>query len=218
MTAPAPVDPSLPTAPAPRKSGVLSFIKYALLLLIIGVAGFLGFVATLPDDFTVARSITIDASPEQLFPWINNLKKTHQWSPWTKLDPNAKYTFEGPEEGTGASHAWVGNDKMGEGKMTITDSQPNKEVTSKLEFKKPMEDTSTVKLALLPEGEKTKVTWSMSGHYGNLFQKAICCLMNMDKMVGGNFEEGLNNLKTTVAADKEHVKEEMKEETKEEVK
>lgn len=214
MTAPAPVDPSLPTAPAPRPSGVLSFIKWALLLLIIGVAGFLGFVSTLPDDFTVARSITIDASPQQLFPWINNLKKSDQWSPWNKLDPNAKHNFEGPEEGTGASHAWVGNDKMGEGKMTITDSQPNKEVTSKLEFKKPMEDTSTVKLVLSPEGDKTKVTWSMAGHYQNLFQKAICFLMNMDKMVGGSFEEGLNNLKTTVAADKEHVKEEMKEEAK----
>lgn len=201
MTAPAPVDPAIPTGPAPRPFGLLSFIKWAFLLLIIGVAGFLGFVSTLPDQFTVTRAITIDASPEQVFPWINNLHKSHQWSPWTKLDPNGKFTFEGPDEGVGAIQSWDGNDQMGAGKMTITDSQPNKEVSMKLEFKRPMEDTSTSKLALVPEGDKTKVTWSMAGQYGNLFQKAICFLMNMDKVVGGQFEEGLNNLKTTVAAE-----------------
>lgn len=201
MTASAPVDPAMPTGPAPRRFGVLTFIKWALLLLIVGLAGFLGFVSTLPDQFTVTRSIMIDASAEQVFPWINNLPKSHQWSPWTKLDPNGKFTFEGPDEGVGAIQSWDGNDQMGAGKMTITDSQPNKEVSMKLEFKRPMEDTSTSKLALAPEGDKTKVTWSMAGQYGNLFQKAICFLMDMDKVVGGQFEEGLNNLKTTIAAE-----------------
>src|SRR4051794_3284656 len=127
MTAPAPTDSTQPTSPAPRKSTVLSYIKGALLLLVIGLAGFMAFVATLPDDFTVSRSVTVDASREQLFPWINNLHKSHEWSPWTKLDPNAKFTFEGPEEGPGAIFSWVGNDKMGEGKMTIIDARPNED-------------------------------------------------------------------------------------------
>jgi hypothetical protein len=202
MTAPAPTDSTQPTGPAPRKSTVLSYLKGALLLLVIGVAGFLGYVSTLPDDFTISRSITIDASPEQLFPWINNLHKSHEWSPWIKLDPNAKYTFEGPDEGVGASQSWVGNDKVGEGKMTIIDARPNEEVTMKLEFKKPMEDTSTAKLALSPQDAKTKVTWSMTGRYANIIGKAMCFLMNMDKVIGSKFEEGLNNLKGIVETEK----------------
>lgn len=200
MTAPA---PAAPATPSRGRYGILQWIALLFVILTVVVVGFLGFASTVPDPFTVTRSKIIDASPEQLFPWINNLHKSHQWSPWTELDPNGKFTFEGPEEGVGAIQAWDGNDKMGAGKMTITESEPNKVVSMKLEFKRPMEDTSTSKLELAPEGSKTKVTWSMAGRYQNTFQKAICLLMNMDKMVGSQFEKGLNNLDAVVAADQE---------------
>lgn len=192
--------PATPAPDAPAKtSAVMTFIKWTLLLLVLVVGGFLGYVSTLPDDFTVSRSIVVDAPAAEVFPWVNNLHKSHEWSPWTKLDPKGKFTFEGPDEGKGAIFSWEGNDKMGAGRLTITDSLPNEQVTMKLEFKRPMEDTSTAKYILAPQGEKTNVTWTMSGKYANIVGKAICCLMNMDKVVGTQFEEGLSNLKTKVA-------------------
>jgi len=124
---------------------------------------------------------------------VNDLHKWQAWSPWAKLDPDAKQTYEGPGEGTGAVFRWAGNDRIGEGAMTITDSRPAELVTFRLDFLKPFAATNIAEFTFKPDGSGTLVAWSMTGKR-NLMFKAICLFMNMDKMVGGQFEQGLAGL------------------------
>jgi uncharacterized protein YndB with AHSA1/START domain len=177
-----------------RKTGL-----FKKLLLVIGgvVVLFLGIVAAQPSEYRVSRSATIAAPAEEVFPQVNNLHNWDAWSPWAKLDPAAKNSFEGPSEGTGAIFKWSGNDQIGEGKMTIIESRPDELVRFKLEFVRPFEDTSTSEFTFQPKGDQTAVTWSMSGHK-NFVNKAVCLFMNMDKMLGGDFEKGLAQMKAVV--------------------
>ena len=169
-------------------------------LIIIGVlALFLIYVATRPAAFTITRSTTIPATPDELFPYANDLHRFQDWSPWAKLDPNSKITFEGPENGVGSSLAWTGNNKVGQGKMSITDTQPPQLVTMKLEFLKPMKATNTATFRFTPDAQGTLVTWSMSGENG-FMGKLFGVIVNCDKMVGGQFEQGLANLKALAGA------------------
>lgn len=164
----------------------------ALLIVALLVA-----VSTRPDNFRVSRSAVIPAAPAVAFGNINDLHKWDAWSPWAKLDPNSKVTFAGPKEGTGASMAWVGNDQVGEGKMTITESKPNELILLQLEFIKPFAGTSTTEFTFKPDAGGTLVTWTMSGQ-NNLVGKAISLVMDCDKMMGPQFEQGLDNLKKAV--------------------
>ena len=182
--------------PAPQRKRASMFVR--ILLVFAGlIAAFLVFVAMKPADFRVTRSIKMAASPEQVFPQVNTLQSWEGWSPWAKLDPNATLTYQGPPAGVGASYSWKGNSEVGEGTSTITESHPHDLVKFKLEFKQPFEDTSIVEFTFQPEGEQTVVTWSMSGR-SNFMGKLVCTFMNMDKMVGGKFEEGLASMKAIV--------------------
>ena len=127
------------------------------------------------------------------------MHKWQEWSPWAKLDPNAKTTFEGPQSGVGSAFAWAGNSQVGEGKMTIIESQPNESVKFKLDFAAPFESTSQAEFQLKPEGSGTNVTWSMTGERPFL-ARAICIVFNGDKMVGETFEKGLANLGSVATA------------------
>ncbi len=153
-------------------------------------------IATRPATFRVERSTSIAASPEAVFAQVNDFHNWVAWSPWEKLDPEMKRTFGGPASGKGSTYGWVGNDKVGEGKMTIEQSTPPAALGIKLEFIKPFEQSSDVKFAFSPEGAGTKVTWSMEGE-NNFLSKAFSLFMDMDKLVGGDFERGLASLKTT---------------------
>lgn len=164
-------------------------------VLAVAVVALLVVASMQPADFRVQRSITIAAPAATVFPHVNDLHKFQEWSPWAKRDPNVKMTYEGPEAGTGAKYHWAGNNEVGEGAMAITDSRPNERVDYRLEFKKPMEATNTADFVFKPEGDKTSVTWGMSGQR-NLIMKAMCMFMDFDKMVGPDFEKGLANLKT----------------------
>jgi len=159
------------------------------------VVVFLIIVATRPSEFRLSRSVTIAAPAAGVFPHVNELKKWEPWSPWMKLDPNAKSTFEGPESGKGSAMSWAGNSQVGEGRMTITESKPNELVHFHLDFYKPMAGTSEAEFTFKPEGNGTTVTWSMTGK-NNFIAKAMCMFMDMDKMVGGEFEKGLASLKS----------------------
>jgi hypothetical protein len=172
-------------------------LKKILIGLVVVVVIFVIVVATRPSEFRVSRSVTMNAPAAAIFPHVNELKKWEPWSPWMKLDPNAKSTFEGPEGGKGAAMTWAGNNQVGEGKMTITESKSNELVRFHLEFYKPMAGTSEAEFTFKPEGNGTTVTWSMSGK-NNFIAKAMCMFMNMDEMVGGQFEKGLNSIKATV--------------------
>jgi uncharacterized protein YndB with AHSA1/START domain len=166
--------------------------KIALALLLI-VLVFAGYVAMQPSVSTISRSATIAAPPSAVFSHINDLHKWQEWSPWAKLDPNAKATYEGPPSGVGAVFGWAGNREVGEGKMTIVESKPDENVKMKLDFAKPFASTSTVEFLLKPEGAGTNVTWSMTGKR-HFLARAMCILFNADRTVGGMFEKGLANL------------------------
>ena len=159
------------------------------------IAVFLIIVALQPSDFRIERSATIAAPPAVVFTQVNNLHKWEGWSPWMKLDPGAKQTYEGPEEGTGAIFRWVGNSKVGEGSMTVTASKPAELVTFRLDFLKPFAGTNIAEFTFKPDGSQTAVTWSMTGKK-SFIPKIFCMFMSMDKMVGGQFEKGLADLKT----------------------
>lgn len=154
-----------------------------------------------PSQLRVARDVTMAAPPSAVFPHVNNLHNWKAWSPWDEKDPDMTKTYEGPDEGEGASYAWAGNKDVGEGKMTITTSNPNEQVTIRLEFLKPMNVTNTSEFSFAPEGDGTRVTWELTGK-NNFMGKAFGLFMNMDKMIGADFEKGLAKLKQVVEASK----------------
>ena len=166
-------------------------------VLLLVVALFASVVAMQPDEFKITRSATMGAPPEKVFEQVNDFHKWNGWSPWLALDPEAKNTFAGPTEGKGAKFAWNGNDKVGEGHMTILDSQPNELVSIDLVFVRPMEDQALTEFTFQPVGDQTNITWTMSGKH-NFMSKAMCMFMNMDKMLGGDFEKGLAKMKQVV--------------------
>lgn len=172
-------------------------VKKILLGLLAVVVLFLIVVAMQPGEFTVTRSATMKAPADTVFNQVNDFHNWQKWSPWEKLDPNMQRTIEGPESGVGAKYAWVGNADVGEGKMEITESKPHELVLIKLDFIKPMESTNLTEFKFKPEGEQTSVTWTMSGKK-NFLSKAFCLFVNMDTMIGGDFEKGLAAMKKEV--------------------
>ena len=187
-----------PAQPA-KKGGLLKKILIGIAVVILL---FIVVVAMQPSDFRITRSATIAAPPDVVFAQVNDFHNWDAWSPWAKLDPTVKNSFDGAASGTGAKFSWAGNDKVGEGRMTIIDSHPSDLVKIKLEFIKPFEATNTAEFNFKeddgktkPEDRKTVVSWSMYGPH-SFIEKAVCMFMNMDKMVGGDFEKGLAQLKT----------------------
>ncbi len=181
--------------------------KKILIGLVIALAVLAGVVATRPDSFAVERSATIQAAPEFAFALVNDFHHWSEWSPWDKLDPSMKRTFEGASAGADAMYGWTGNDKVGEGRMTIEESKPSELIRIKLEFIKPFPSTSTTTFTFTPAGEGTQVKWKMEGH-NNFMSKAFSMFMNMDKLVGGDFERGLAAMKTAAEASaKKHAEE-----------
>jgi hypothetical protein len=174
-------------------------IKKILLGLVVAVVAFVAIVAMQPSAYRVARGATIAAPPPAVFAQVNDFHNWEAWSPWAKLDPAAKNSFEGAPAGEGAIFAWSGNDQVGEGRMTLVESRPSELVRIKLDFFKPMEGTSDVEFTFAPQADQTAVTWAMSGER-NFIAKAICLFMNMDKMVGGDFERGLAQMKAVAEA------------------
>jgi hypothetical protein len=170
-----------------------------LIILAVIPAVFTIIVAMRPSDFRVTRSIAVDAPSEGVFEQVNALYNWEAWSPWAKLDPNAKNTYEGPSAGVGAAFAWSGNSKVGEGRMTIIESRPNELVRFKLEFVKPFKGTNTAEFTFRPEDRQTVVQWTMSGK-SNFIAKAFGLFINYDKMVGGQFEKGLAEMKSLAEA------------------
>ena len=176
----------------------MKLIKKILVGLVAVIIVFLILVATRPADFRVERSATIAASPDALFEQVNDHRKFAVWNPWLKLDPNVKNTYSGPDSGVGAVCSWDGNNNIGAGSSTIIESKPGELVRQRMDWKRPMEGTSTVDFTFKPEGDKTVVTWAMYGKNG-FMGKAVSVFMDCDKMIGPKFEEGLAELGKVVA-------------------
>ena len=173
-------------------------IKILIAVAVIVVV-FVVVVAMQPSEFRVARSTTISAPPPAVFAQVNDFHKWEAWNPWGKIDPAMKQTYEGARAGPGAIYTWVGNKNVGEGRMTLTESRPSDLIRIKLEFFKPFAGTNIAEFTFKPAGNQTAVTWSMTGK-NNFMAKAIHLFMNMDKMIGGQFEKGLAQIKSLAEA------------------
>jgi hypothetical protein len=176
-------------------------IKKILLGLVAVIALFLLYAATRPVDFRVERSLAIAASPLALFEQVNDHHKFNAWNPFLKLDPNVKNTYSGPTSGVGAVCSWDGNRNIGAGSSTIVESKPGELVRLRMDWKRPMEGTSTIDFTFKPQGDKTVVTWAMYGK-NNFLGKVVSVFMDCEKMCGPPFEEGLASLAKIVAPKK----------------
>jgi hypothetical protein len=172
-------------------------LKWTLIGVVAGVLVFAVFVALQPADFRVERSATMRAPATATYAQVNDFQNWRAWSPWEKIDPALKRSYDGPKAGTGAIYAWQGNKDVGEGRMTITESKPGELVRIKLEFFKPFAATNTAEFRFKGAGDNTAVTWSMTGQ-NNFLSKAMCLFIDMDRMVGGMFEQGLSQMKSVV--------------------
>jgi uncharacterized protein YndB with AHSA1/START domain len=169
-------------------------LKTIALVVVIVIAGLLGFAATRPDSFSVQRTATIHAPADKVFGLINDFHRWGEWSPWEKLDPAMKRTFGGPAAGPGAVYQWTGNSKVGAGRMEILDAAPASKIEIKLDFIEPFEGHNIAEFTLAPQGENTDVVWTMRGP-APFISKLMGVFVSMDSMIGKDFEAGLANMK-----------------------
>ena len=176
-------------------------IKKAILaifvVLVLVVVIFCVVVAIQPEDFKITRTATMNATPDKVFEQVNDFHKWEAWSPWAKLGPAMQKSYSGAAAGVGSSYAWSGDHLVGEGKMTLTESNPTEHIRIDLDFVKPFAAHNVTEFMLKPDGDKTNVTWTLVGK-NNFGAKAFNLVMNMDKLVGGDFEKGLAQMKTVV--------------------
>ena len=169
-----------------------------LIVLALIIVVFLIVVALQPGEFQVSRSTTIAATPAEIFPEVNDFHRMEKWSTWSHMDPAMKVTYEGPEAGEGAIYRWVSdNNKVGQGSMTIVKSQPPELIRINLEFIKPFAGVCPIEFTFRPDPAGTAVTWTMSGK-NSFVAKAMHLFMNMDNMIGAEFEKSLAHLKKIV--------------------
>jgi hypothetical protein len=174
---------------------MLKAILVVLAVLVVAVVGILAYATTKPDTFQVQRSATIKAPADKIFPFINDFHAWTAWSPYEKRDPQMKRTYGGAPSGKGATYAWDGDKNVGAGHMEILDAPAPARVTIKLDFSRPFEGHNTAEFTLEPQGESTKVTWAMRGP-ALFIGKVMGLFIDMDNMIGKDFEAGLANLKT----------------------
>jgi hypothetical protein len=169
----------------------LAFGLAGVVVLILVVA------ALKPARYEVRRSTVIGAPPQRVFPHISDFRKWRGWSPWEGLDPDLRRTYQGPETGKGAIYSWDGNKQAGAGRMEITEASPSSRVTIALDFTRPFQTRNTTEFDLAPRGDSTDVTWTMHGPQPFVF-RVVTVFMSMDKLVGKDFEKGLEGLKRVV--------------------
>ncbi|HEX2733210.1 MAG TPA: SRPBCC family protein [Polyangiaceae bacterium] len=177
----------------------MNILKNILIGVVVLVGALLLVIQTRPAEFHIERSLAIDAAPADVFPFIQDFHKWSTFSPWDKLDANMKREYSGASSGPGAVYAWSGNDKVGTGRMTIVDVIVPEQVKIQLDFIAPWEahNTATFSLRSAPNG--SVVTWMMDGE-NDFLGKAAGLFMDMDKLVGKDFEDGLQNLKRAAEA------------------
>ncbi|MCW0234639.1 MAG: SRPBCC family protein [Ferrovibrio sp.] len=173
---------------------MLKILAIAAAIVVVAILGLLAYASTRPDTFRVQRATTIQAPPEKIFLLINDLQAWRGWSPFEKKDPDMQRRYSGPAAGKGARYAWDGDKNIGAGSLEIVESVPHAKVAVRLDFLKPFESTSRADFTLAPQGDSTTVTWAMTGPLTLMF-KIVHLVFNFDRMVGGDFEAGLADLK-----------------------
>lgn len=177
---------------------MIKTIGFVALGFAVAIGAMLAYATTRPDTFRIARSTSIKAPAEKIFPLINDLRAQATWSPFEK-DPNMKRTHSGSPQGTGAVYEWAGNSEVGAGRIAITDSRPSSRVTLALDMIKPFAAHNIVEFTLEPSGGSTGVTWSMHGEQP-FIAKVMSVFIDCEKMVAPQFEEGLARLKRMAEA------------------
>ena len=173
---------------------MLKIVAIVVVVVLIVVAGILIYAATRPDSFRVQRSASIKAPPEKVFPLISDLKAWASWSPYEKKDPAMKRSFGPVTAGKGATYEWEGDKNVGQGRMEILEATPPGKVVIKLDFLKPFEAHNTAEFTLAPKGDTTLATWAIYGPSA-FVTKVMGLFLDMDKMIGKDFEAGLADLK-----------------------
>jgi uncharacterized protein YndB with AHSA1/START domain len=166
----------------------------ALLMALLIVMSSL-YVFTRPNRFRIARAQSINAPPEKIFPFINDLRALNTWLPFLEPDPDIRLTYSDPSKGRGAVNEFDGNHRVGAGRVEITESVPHSRVAMRLQMSRPMTCDNNVEFTLRPSGGKTDVTWAMEGK-SSIMSKLVGIFINTDKMVGAQFEKGLAELKS----------------------
>ena len=174
---------------------MLEFITIVAIVLATAILIVLGLASAKPDTFSVRRSAIVQAPAEEIFLLVNNFHEWAKWSPWEKRDPAMKRDYSGAESGNGAVYAWDGNKNVGSGRMEILDASSPSKIAIKLDFFKPFEGHNMAEFTFVPEAAATNVIWVMHGP-SSFVSKVMQVFMNLDKMIGRDFEAGLANLKT----------------------
>ena len=179
----------------------MKVLKVFLLVIVVLILSVVIIASTRPSDFKVERHVLIKTTPDKVYPYISDLKKFSEWNPFEKKDPKIKKTFIGKDSGVGSIYEWEGNSEVGKGQMEIKEVVTNSKVIYELRFEKPMKGTNIAEFNLSQENKNnenlTKISWSMTGK-NNIISKIICLFINFDKMVGGDFQKGLENLKNII--------------------
>ena len=173
---------------------MLEIIAIVAVILAIAIAAVLILAATKPGTLRVVRSVSIRAPAEKIFPLISDFHQWRSWSPWEDKDPAMKRTYGGAESGKGAVYAWDGDKNVGSGRMEILETSALSKIVIKLDFFKPFEGHNTAEFTMLPHGDATHLTWVMHGP-APLLHRVMQVFVNIDKMIGKDFEAGLANLK-----------------------
>jgi uncharacterized protein YndB with AHSA1/START domain len=173
---------------------MFEIIAVIAVVLAIAIAIVLILAATKPDTFSVRRAAMVKAPPEKIFPLINDFHQWTSWSPYESKDPAMKRSYSGADSGQGAVYAWDGNKNVGSGRMEILEASAPSKIVIKLDFFAPFEGHNTAEFTMLPQGDATSVTWLMHGP-APFMAKIMHVFMNIDRMVGKDFETGLANLK-----------------------
>jgi uncharacterized protein YndB with AHSA1/START domain len=174
---------------------MLKFLAVAAGVVVIAVAALLAYAATKPDTFQVTRALDIEAPPETIFAILTDFRRSIEWSPYEKKDPDMKRVYAGAEKGKGAVYEWDGDKNVGAGRLEIVDVAPPNKVTVSLQMIRPFAANNIVDYIMEPTGSATRVSWNMHGPMPYL-AKVMSTFFDMDKMVGKDFEEGLASLKT----------------------
>jgi hypothetical protein len=169
-------------------------IAIIAVVLAVAIAIVLILAATKPARFSVQRATIVKAPPDAIFPLINDFHQWGTWSPYETKDPAMKRSYSGAAAGKGAVYAWDGNKNVGSGRMEILDTSVPTKIVIKLDFFTPFEGHNTAEFTMLPQGDATNLTWLMHGP-APFMSKLMQVFMNIDNMVGKDFEVGLANLK-----------------------
>ena len=169
-------------------------LRSLALVAAVAIGALLAYAATRPDTFRVERRTSVQATPEQLYPLINDMQQFNTWNPFNRKDPAIQGSYSGPAAGPGATYAFAGNKDVGKGSLRIVQSQPPRQVTMELHMIEPFEGRNTVEFSLVPRGAGTEVTWAMHGP-APFLSKLIGVFLDMYRMIGRDFEDGLAALK-----------------------